>query len=57
MNIYFSCAITGGRQDQEIYKTLVEALVEKGHVVPTANLSSPKVMEEEAVVSPQEVYQ
>ena len=31
--------------------------MEKGHLVPTANLSNPMVMEEEAVVSPQEVYQ
>jgi nucleoside 2-deoxyribosyltransferase len=57
MNIYFSCAITGGRQDQIIYAALVEALLEDGHEVPTAHLSSPSVMEVEAIVSPQDVYE
>ncbi len=57
MNIYFSCAITGGRQDQAIYAALVEALLEDGHEVPTAHLSSPGVMEAEAIASPQEVYE
>jgi len=57
MNIYFSCAITGGRQDQLIYAALVEALLEDGHVVPTSSLASPAVMEAEAIVSPQDVYE
>ena len=57
MNIYFSCAITGGRQDQAIYAAVVEALLEDGHEVPTANLSSASVMEAEAIISPQEVYE
>jgi 2'-deoxynucleoside 5'-phosphate N-hydrolase len=57
LNIYFSCAITGGRQDQEVYQHLVDALLAAGHEVPTAKLSRPEVMEEEAVISPQVVYQ
>ena len=57
MNIYFSCAITGGRQDQKIYQNLVDALIAAGHEVPTAKLSRPEVVEEEAVISPQLVYQ
>ena len=57
MNVYFSCAIIGGRQDQVIYAALVEALLEDGHEVPTAHLSSASVMEEEAIISPQEVYE
>jgi 2'-deoxynucleoside 5'-phosphate N-hydrolase len=56
MNIYFSCAITGGRQDQLVYAALVDALLEDGHEVPTSSLASPAVMDAEAVVSPQDVY-
>ena len=57
MNIYFSCAITGGRQDQRIYAALVDALLADGHVVPTASLASPAVMDAEAVISPPDVYE
>ncbi len=56
MNIYFSCSITGGRQDQAAYQALVQALLADGHQVPTAHLSDPDVMELEAKVNPQEVY-
>jgi nucleoside 2-deoxyribosyltransferase len=56
MNIYFSCSITGGRNDQEIYKVLVDQLEAWGHKVPTAILSSPKVMDYESQVAPNEVY-
>jgi 2'-deoxynucleoside 5'-phosphate N-hydrolase len=56
MNIYFSCSITGGRQDQEVYAALVDAMQQDGHIVPTAHLSSPDVMQVEAVVDPQDVY-
>lgn len=57
MNIYFSCSITGGREDQAIYAAIVDALLAQGHQVPTAHLSSPDIMAREAVVSPNEVYQ
>lgn len=56
MNIYFSCSITGGRNDQMIYEKIVEYLLAKGHDVPTAHLSRAEVMEDEQVVSPSEVY-
>ena len=56
MNIYFSCSLTGGRQDQAVYAALVDAMLKDGHLVPTAHLSSPDVMEQEAVVNPQDVY-
>ncbi len=56
MNIYFSCSITGGRQDQAVYQALVEALLFDGHEVPTAILSSSEVMDLEMVVHPAEVY-
>ena len=57
MNIYFSCSITGGRQDQRIYHCMVDALLNAGHNVPTAHLSRADVMEKENVVVPQEVYE
>jgi hypothetical protein len=56
MNIYFSCSITGGRQDEHMYKVIVEYLLAQGYEVPTAILASPKVMEEEVVIPPLDVY-
>ncbi len=56
MNIYFSCSITGGRQDQDIYQKIVDHLVNAGHEIPTAHLSRAEIMEDERVISPLEVY-
>lgn len=56
MNIYFSCSITGGRNDQPIYAAIVDTLLANGHTVPTAHLARPEVMADEAAVSPEEVY-
>ncbi len=56
MNVYFACSITGGRQDEHIYQSLVTTLQQDGHHVPTALLASPDVMPLEGVVSPQDVY-
>lgn len=57
MNIYFSCSITGGREDQPVYHAIVDALLVDGHQVPTAILASPDVMSMEVVVAPLDVYQ
>ena len=57
MNIYFSCSITGGRDDQHIYQQMVDFMVAQGHEVPTAHLSKAEVMEDERVISPLDVYQ
>jgi 2'-deoxynucleoside 5'-phosphate N-hydrolase len=57
MKVYFSCSLTGGRQDQPIYAALVGHLAARGHNVLTAHLADPEVMEEEAVVDPLAVYQ
>ena len=57
MNIYFSCSITGGRDDQAIYAAIVDALLADGHEVPTAHLSSPDILALEAIVEPNEIYQ
>ena len=56
MNIYFSCSITGGRDDQSVYEAIVRHLLSQGHDVPTAHLSSASVMDEEAVIEPRDVY-
>ena len=57
MNIYFSCSITGGRDDQPVYGAIVDALLVDGHQVPTAILASPDILSVEVVVSPLDVYQ
>jgi len=56
MNIYFACSITGGREFESVYQAIVQALVEDGHVVPTAHLAETGVTSVEAVVEPREVY-
>ncbi len=57
MNIYFSCSITGGRNDQKNYQAIVSALIAAGHVVPTAILADPHILDYEAATSAVEVYQ
>jgi len=56
MNIYFSCSLTGGRQDERIYGDIVSHLTALGHDVPTAHLADPAVMDLEKVVEPAEIY-
>jgi len=56
MKIYFACSITGGRNDESVYQAIVSTLLDGGHEVPTAHLSSHEVMKLEEVVDPREVY-
>lgn len=56
MNIYFSCSITGGRKDQEAYQAIVSALTANGHIVPTAVLADPNILDLESVTSAEDVY-
>ncbi len=56
MNIYFSCSITGGRAEEKTYQAIVKEMLDCGHEVPTAHLSSPDVMELEKVVDPVEIF-
>jgi len=35
VNIYFSCSLTGGRQDVPVYGDIVAHLARLGHEVPT----------------------
>jgi len=57
MNIYFSCSVTGGRKDQEVYRAIVDHLHTSGHVVPTAELAEEDVLKIEAVINPRTVYE
>jgi hypothetical protein len=57
MNIYFSCSVTGGRNDQKIYKSIVDHLLKAGHTVPTAHLSSSELTGLEALVNPIDVFE
>jgi nucleoside 2-deoxyribosyltransferase len=57
MNVYFSCSLTGGRQDEAVYGAIVAHLTALGYEVPTAHLAEPSVMELETVVEPSEVYE
>ncbi len=56
MKIYFSCSITGGRNDQPDYQHLVNALLADGHVIPTAHLADADILSLEQVVEPEDVY-
>jgi 2'-deoxynucleoside 5'-phosphate N-hydrolase len=56
MNIYFACSITGGREFEAVYQTIVRALVEDHHTIPTAHLAEAGALAFEAVIDPQEVY-
>lgn len=57
VNIYFSCSITGGRNEEKTYGLMVEAMIAAGYEVPTAHLSSPEVMQMETVVNPEDVFE
>jgi nucleoside 2-deoxyribosyltransferase len=56
MKIYFACSITGGREFEPVYQSLVQALAENGHNVLTAHLAEPAAIKSEAVLSSSEVY-
>ena len=56
MNVYFACSITGGREFEEIYQTIVQTLLDDGHIVPTSFLASSEVMGLEKIVSPLDVF-
>ena len=57
MNIYFACSITGGRDFEPVYQAIIAALLEDGHIVPTAHLAESSVKAMEAIVSAREVFE
>jgi nucleoside 2-deoxyribosyltransferase len=56
VNVYFACSLTGGRSDQPVYARMVDFMLGAGHIVPTAHLARPDVMDLERVVIPEEIY-
>ena len=56
MNIYFACAIVGGRRDEEIYQKIVAQLRKDGHRVLTERLVNEDIIQLENTVKPNEVY-
>ena len=56
MKIYFSCSLTGGRDDQSIYSAIVDWMLAQGHQVPTAHLADADVLAREAEIRPETVY-
>jgi hypothetical protein len=56
MKIYFSCSLTGGRNDEAVYGAIVDHMLSQGHEVLTAHLARPEVMALEQVVEPRQVY-
>lgn len=57
MELYFSCSLTGGRQDQPAYAALVAHLKALGHRVLTEHLASPAIEQEEGKASPKQIYE
>ena len=58
MNIYFSCSITGGRDDQHIYQKMVDFMVARWPTkCPPLIFPKRKCWRMSAVVSALEVYQ
>ncbi len=57
MNIYFACSITGGREFEPAYQMIVATLSADGHEIPTSHLAETEVVENERLLSPQDVYE
>ena len=56
MRVYFSGAISGGRDNLPIYQHIVKRLLQAGHEVPSAHVADPAVLSHESGISPREVY-
>ena len=56
MQIYFSGAISGGRDNLPVYQHIVERLLQAGHEIPSAHVADPAVLSRESSISPREVY-
>ena len=57
MKIYFSGSISGGREHEAIYQHLVAHLQAQGHVVLSAHVADPSVLEREKDMPPREVFE
>lgn len=56
MQVYFSCSITGGRTEQQIYQMMVGHMQQQGLSVPTAHLAQAGVLDEESIIEAPAVY-
>jgi len=56
VKIYFACSITGGRDDEDIYRQLVDAMLAAGHDVPTSINASAETLHMETDHAPETVY-
>jgi nucleoside 2-deoxyribosyltransferase len=57
VDLYFSCSLTGGRQDQPVYAALVAHLQVLGHRVLTEHLASEAVMAADSGMAPEAVFE
>jgi nucleoside 2-deoxyribosyltransferase len=57
VDLYFSCSLTGGRQDQPAYAAMVSHLQALGHRVLTAHLASDSVLSADVELSPETVFE
>jgi len=56
MDLYFSCSLTGGRQDQPVYAAMVAHLQGLGHRVLTEHLAG-EVVASDGGLSPEAVFE
>ena len=57
VDLYFSCSLTGGRQDQPVYAAMVAHLQAQGHRVLTAHLADEAVLSADSELSPGAVFE
>ncbi|MFN7958564.1 MAG: nucleoside 2-deoxyribosyltransferase [Holophagaceae bacterium] len=57
MDLYLSCSLTGGRQDQPLVAALVARMEALGHRVLTAHLAAPDAMASDGGLSPDAVFE
>jgi len=57
VDLYLSCSLTGGRQDQPVVAALVSRLQALGHRVLTAHLASEAAMAADGGLSPEAVFE
>jgi nucleoside 2-deoxyribosyltransferase len=57
VDIYFSCSLTGGRQDQPAVAAMVAHLQSLGHRVLTEHLASEALALHDSALSPEAVFQ
>ena len=56
VKIYFSGAISGGRDELPTYQHIVRRLTSLGHAVPSEHVADPNILSADGALSPREVY-